>query len=252
MNRATLLPGEGSAGTRRMQGEAKEGFSYAELERRLRALPDGPASVLDTPRPFAIASIIGNFGIILGLLPSLLITFMAPQMWMVTMAKIGLMVAIIGSAPEFIRCLWVIPRSLWRWRNEQVVQLDHDIVQFRKVVVWVSRYPEQTLREYLHFVRRTQARLASKMGLLAGGVDKLGVAPLLIALGIQLKAFLELGQTPYWQLLIGLFLAIAYLIAFVAQLMRLRMQLYEYVLDEALEASAAPSGLPNPTAGLQS
>ncbi|RDZ27240.1 hypothetical protein [Lysobacter silvisoli] len=232
-----------------MQGEAKAGFSYTELERRLKALPEGPVSVLNTPRPFAIASIIGNFGIILGLLPSLLMTFMTQQMWMVTMAKIGLMVAIIGSAPEFIRSLWVVPRSLWRWRNEQVIQLDHDIVQFREVVVWVSRFPEKTIGEHLRFVRRAQARVASKMGLLTGGVDKLGVAPLLVALGIQLKAFLDWGQTPYWQLLIGLLLAIAYLIAFVAQLMRLRMQLYEYVLEEALEAHVGRSYSPGPVAG---
>lgn len=235
-----------------MQGEAKEGFSYTELERRLKALPEGPVGVLNTPRPFAIASIIGNFGIILGLLPSLLMTFMTPQMWMVTMAKIGLMVAILGSAPEFIRSLWVIPRDMWRWRNKQVAQLDHDVVQFRDVAVWASRYPEQTLKEHLRFVRRAQTRLASKMGLLAGGVDKFGVAPLLVALGIQLKAFMEWGQTPYWQLLLGLLLAIAYLVAFVAQLMRLRMQLYEYVLDEALEARAAALDSPARAAHLRS
>lgn len=58
-------------------------LSYTELERRIKALPEGPASVFTTPKPFAIAGVIGNAGIILGLLPSLLATFMTPQMWMV-------------------------------------------------------------------------------------------------------------------------------------------------------------------------
>lgn len=216
-------------------------LSYTELERRIKALPEGPANVFTTPRPFAIAGVIGNAGIILGLLPSLLVTFMTPQMWMVWVAQFGLGIAILGCAPEFFRSLWVVARGTYRWRLDQVVQLDHDLVQFRTLIAWLRRFPTAVLLEHLRFAQRVRTRLSMKIGLLSGGLDKLGVIPVLIALGIQVKALTDWGQTPTWQILIGLFLSISYLVALMGAFMRLRLQLYESVLEEALEARTPPA-----------
>lgn len=80
-----------------------------------------------------------------------------------------------------------------------------------------------------------------KIGLLSGGLDKLGVIPVLIALGIQVKALTDWGQTPTWQILIGLFLSISYLVALMGAFMRLRLQLYESVLEEALGSRTPPA-----------
>jgi hypothetical protein len=216
-------------------------LSYTELERRIKALPEGPANVFTTPRPFAIAGVIGNIGIILGLLPSLLATFMTPQMWMVWVAQFGLGTAILGCAPEFFRSLWVVARGTYRWRLDQVTQLDHDLVQFRTLIAWLRRFPTAVLLEHLRFAHRVRTRLSMKIGLLSGGLDKLGVVPVLIALGIQVKALADWGQTPTWQILIGLFLSISYLVALMGAFMRLRLQLYESVLEEALEARTPPA-----------
>ena len=215
-------------------------LSYRELERRIKALPDGPATVLNTPRPFAILGIVGNVGIILGLLPSLLITFMAPREWMLWIAYAGLAIAVLGCAPVVFRTVWVVARSMRIWRTDLVRQLDHDIVQFRELTVWLRRYPTDQLAEHLRFTRRVQTRLSAKIALMAGSLDRLGIAPLLIALGIQIKAVVDWGQTPYWQIMLGLFLAIAYMVALMAAFMRLRLQLYETVLEEALESRASP------------
>jgi hypothetical protein len=168
-------------------------LSYTELERRIKALPEGPANVFTTPRPFAIAGVIGNIGIILGLLPSLLATFMTPQMWMVWVAQFGLATAILGCAPEFFRSLWVVARGTYRWRLDQVTQLDHDLVQFRTLIAWLRRFPTAVLLEHLRFAHRVRTRLSMKIGLLSGGLDKLGVVPVLIALGIQVKALADWG-----------------------------------------------------------
>lgn len=216
-------------------------LSYAELERRIKVLPEGPANVFTTPRPFAIAGVIGNIGIILGLLPSLLATFMTPQMWMVWVAKFGLGTAILGCAPEFFRSLWVVARGTYRWRLDQVAQLDHDLVQFRTLIAWLRRFPTAVLLEHLRFAQRVRTRLSMKIGLLSGGLDKLGVIPVLIALGIQVKALTDWGQTPTWQILIGLFLSISYLVALMGAFMRLRLQLYESVLEEALGSRTPPA-----------
>ncbi|MDR7099827.1 hypothetical protein J2X04_002208 [Lysobacter niabensis] len=41
------------------------GLSYTELDRRIRALPDGPAKVLDTPRWLLIPNAFGTLGMVL-------------------------------------------------------------------------------------------------------------------------------------------------------------------------------------------
>ena len=124
-----------------------------ELERRLHALPDGPASILNTPRWLLMWNAVGTVGVILGLLPSLLIEFWTPRMWMAFMAQSGLALMLIGYVPGFVRSVWVLGRSFAGWRVEQVRQLDHDIVHLRQIGEWLATFPRDALDERLRFVR---------------------------------------------------------------------------------------------------
>lgn len=213
-------------------------LSYTELERRIRALPDGPAKVLDTPGWLMLPNIIGTVGMVLGLLPSLLILFIEPKTWMVLVARTGVWMAYLGYAPGFIRSVYVVALSMWRWRTDQVMQLDHDLEQLRSLHTWLRRHPSNVVAEHLRFVQMAQTRMTAKLGWLAGGLDKLGILPLLVALAIQLKVYADWENVPNWQLFLGLFAAVTYLIAFVGSMMRLRLQLYEAVLQEALQGNA--------------
>lgn len=124
---------------------------------------------------------------------------------------------------------------MWRWRDDQVAQLDHGLGQFRSLHTWLRRHPTEIVAEHLRFVQLVQTRLTAKLGFLAGGLDKLGVLPLLVALAIQLNVYADWDKVPLWQVILGLFAAITYLVAFIGSLMRLRLQLYEAVLAEALQ-----------------
>ena len=214
-------------------------FSFSELEKRIRAIPDGPASVLNTPSWIVTLNVIGTLGIILGLFPSLLIKLMDPQMWMVGMARAGLWIAVVAYLPGFARGILVVARSMWRWRTEQTEQLDHDLGHFRALAKELAKHPAAALSEHLRFAQFVQTRLAAKLGFLAGGLDKLGVLPILFAMGVQLKAYDDLGAIPLWQAVVALFFSVTYLVAMVGTLMRLRLQLYESVLTEALESRRA-------------
>jgi hypothetical protein len=211
-------------------------FSFVELDRRLRAMPDGPASVLNTPRWIFVLDFVGWAGLIAGLIPSLLIHFLEPKIWMVWMARAGLWVALLTFAPGFVRGAVVVVRSMLRWQTGQVQQMDHDLVQYRDLRRWLAQFPAEASSEALRFVRQGQERISAKLGLIAGSVHNLGILPMLVALAIQLKAIGQWGQTPGWQIELALFLAIFYLIGFVAALMRLRLQLYELVLTDSLAA----------------
>jgi hypothetical protein len=220
-------------------GMTNSTLSFSELEERIRVIPDGPASVLNTPSWIFAWNALGTVGLALGLLPSLLIKLMDPQMWMVDMARAGVWVAGIGFFPGFVRNIWVVARSMSRWRTEQPEQLDHDLVHFRTLAHELAKRPESLLSEHLRFTQAVHSRLTSKLVFLAGGLDKLGILPILFALGVLLKAYDDLAAIPFWQAVVGLFVVVTYLIAMMGALMRLRLQLYEAVLTQALEVRQA-------------
>jgi hypothetical protein len=212
-------------------------LSFVALDSRLREIPDGPAAVLNTPRWIIPLNVIGWLGILLGLTPSLLIHFMAPAMWMVWMGRAGIWIAILAFAPGFLRSVVVMVLSLYRWRTDQVQQMDHDLAEFCGLRDWLSQFSVQACTEALQFARRNRVRLASKIGLIAGSVEKLGLLPIAVVLAVQLKAsHVELGATPLWQIEIAIFLAVTYAVGIMASLMRLRLELYEMVLVDSLES----------------
>jgi hypothetical protein len=215
-------------------------LSFAVLEKKLQALPDGPAAVLSMPSWMGMWNAIGTVGVVTGLLPSLLIKFMAPAMWMVFMAKLGVWLALIGYGPGIVRGLWVMVFEFWHWRPKFVAQSDHDLAHFRELKRWLSNYPQEELEEHHHFARLSQERLTSKLGLLAGGFDKLGIIPALLALLLLLRNSGEITletllAIPPWQAVAGIILSIVYLLGLLAMRMRLCLQLYEAMLSGALD-----------------
>ena len=85
-------------------------------------------------------------------------------------------------------------------------------------------------------------RITAKLNFLSGGIERLGILPVLVALAIQARIATDVSDIPSWQLVLGLFAGVTYLIALVGSLMRLRIQLYEMAVTEALQRSlGAPS-----------
>lgn len=210
-------------------------ITFEALDRRLEAIPDGPAAVLNTPRWLLPFNLAGWTGALVGLMPSALILFMTPAMWMVWMARIGLWVELAGFLPGFVWGGIVLAVSFWHWRPEQSRQLDHDLAQFRDLRGWLSQFSTESRMEALQFARRNRDRLGSKLGLIVGSVEKLGILPVAVAVALQLKTSLaELGDTPLWQVLMAIFLLLIYAIGVVASLMRMRVNLYEMVLEDSL------------------
>ena len=210
-------------------------LTFAELEKRIAQIPDGPSAVLNTPKVLVWLNAIGTLGIVIGVLPSLFIHVFEPKMWMVWMARAGLMVEIVFFAPGFLRSVWVIAKEIWQWRPKLVEQLDHDAGHFRGLTRWLVGFPKSSIQEQLRFVEAAQQRLGMKIGLLAGGAEKLGIVPLLVSVTITLGNIGDLTDIPLWQALLAIFLSIIWLIAWLAALMRLRMQLYASLLSDALE-----------------
>lgn len=215
-------------------------LSFAALEQRIKSMPDGPAAVLSTPKWFAPLTLLGTVGVIVGIAPFLMIQLLTPQMWMVWVARIGLAMVVIGYVPGTLRSFWMLVREFWHWKAKFIEQSDHDLGQFRELRRWLRKFPRAELEDHHRFVVLNQGRLTAKLGLLQGGFDKLGVLPALLALfflarnagGLTLEALLGASQ---WQAWAALMFAIVYLISVLVVLMRLRLQLYDAVLADALD-----------------
>jgi hypothetical protein len=215
-------------------------LSFKALEARIEAIPDGPSSMLNTPGWLKAFNALGTAGIIIGILPFLMIQFFAPQQWMVYMARAGLWMVILGYSPYIARSVWVIGREFWHWQPKLSEQSDYDLGRFRELRHWLRKFPRADLEDHYRFAKLSQERIAAKLGLLQGGFSKLGVLPALLALLVLLRntgdlTVEKLLEVPYWQSWLAVIFAITYFISLLAVRMRLRLQLYEVVLSDALE-----------------
>lgn len=211
-------------------------LSFTELERRLRAVPDGPAGILNTPPLYRIANMVGGAGLIVALIPLVLVRLIPAAPWMITMVQIGFSVMVVAWLPVYVRQLWTLVASMWRWRQEQAEQLDHDRPEFEAIMTWLCQQPTDALAECQRMVALAHRQLVAKLGLLAGGLDRLGVLPALVAAYLFLRNVGDILDMPTWELLIAAFLILLWLIIVAATLMRIRLQFYEALLSEALMA----------------
>lgn len=121
-------------------------LSFALIEARIDAMTEGPSAYLDTPRWAAALNLIGAGGAILGLLASVIVYFLEPQVWMAVMAYSGLAVMCCACAVPFVRSLWVLWRHFSRSTISIVEQMDHDRGVFaergdRKSMTFVTPIP---------------------------------------------------------------------------------------------------------------
>ena len=214
-------------------------LSFAAIEARIRAMPDGPVEVLNTPRWMRLFNFVGTAAIVIGLLPSLLVQWMEPRMWMVYMLRAALLVALVSYLPYFVRSVSVLAREFWQWRPKLVEQSDHDLAQFTVLRAWLCAFPREALQAHRDFASLARERLASKLGLMIGSAERVGVLPVLVAVLLLAREADGLGldtlrDIPLWAAVLGPFLVVTWLIGVIAVRMRLQLELYEAVLADAL------------------
>lgn len=219
-------------------------LSFAELERRLREIPDDPAALLDSPPAFRIANIVGGVAAVFTVIPYLLIQVLPPAKWMLTWTQIGFAVFFMMLLPGLVRSYAMLGWNLWTWRTDLVNQLDHDMPHSRAILAWLSQRPVATLEEYERVTRLSLKQLSAKIGMFSGGLERLGVLPALASFFLFAMNWDDLLDLPYWQLILGFGLILFYFVVLVANLKRIRLQLYESLLSEALAVKASRPALP--------
>ena len=224
-----------------MESRERPALTFALLDAKIEALPEGPVAALRSPRWTRGWTVAGVVGMVIGLSPSLLVHWLEPQPWMVTVAQGGLVLTIAGFLPGLLRDLLAITREFRRHRHGLIEQFDHDVAQFRELAKQLSAYPRAELASQVRYARMGHERLASRLGLMVGGFERLGLLPVLLSLFVLLRNWRDLLALPMWLSVLAIMAAILWLIARIGAEFRRRLQLYEFLLDEALRNSEMPA-----------
>lgn len=220
----------------------KPPLTFALIDSEIEALPEGPVAMLRAPRWIVYWSFVGIFGMVLSLMPSLLLQWLAPQLWMLALARAGLAITLIGFAPGFVRSVWVLAHEFRHHRRGMIEQFDHDVARLRDLTKWLSAYPREALKEQLRYARIGHERLGSRLTMMVGGIERLGLLPLLLSLFVMLRNWRDLLALPTWLALLALMLAMLWVIGWMGAEFRRRLQLYEFLLQEALHRQPRGGG----------
>lgn len=213
-------------------------LSFTELDRRLRDVPDGPAGVLDTPTLYRRANYVAAAGAVVMLTPLVAVRLTEPAMWMIYWLQIGFSVFFLASMPWLARSYGVLGLSLWRWRREQVRQLDHDLPHFRDLLDWLVRFPSSTLVEHRRVARLVLGQLSPKIGMLGGNQERFAIFPVAASAFLVVRSWDAPQNMPSWQVVLAFGFVIFFFLLVVANLMNIRLQLYEALLSEAIAIKA--------------
>lgn len=120
-------------------------------------------------------------------------------------------------------------------------ELDDDFSAFRDVIDWLARYPVEALASRMRYVRLRRETLLYRLGLVTGGLDKLGILPLVVAAWLQFKDLrlqniTDLGSINLVGIVLLALLATAYLASWWLLRLSTRLDVCAALLHEALLA----------------
>ncbi len=211
-----------------------ETFSFAKLDERIEKIPNAPGELALFPKELMVWEFIGVFGTLLGLIPSLIVMFITPDIWMIHIARMGLVIMVIGYLPGFIYKCWGLTKGMWGWRERFISGADYAFEHHRELIQWLMQFPKEVLEDRMHFIRDARLRMGDKLGLVIGSLEKLGMVPVVIAVITQIQEVRDLGSLPPWRIVLAFFLILMYAITISISLMRLRAQLHETLLSYAI------------------
>ncbi len=159
--------------------------------------------------------------------------------------KAGVIVTLLGLAVEILglgtsMCLQI--RREWRQfreaRREHAREIEDGYTQYQQLVQRVRAFPLEQRRRRLRYIRDRRTTMHERLGLFTGGMERLGVLPLLVALYLQFKdwrwgSWNTFASITLVQGLLAFAIFLAYALSWHLINLRVRVQAYELLLAEA-------------------
>lgn len=110
----------------------------------------------------------------------------APQPAAITLA-ICLVVELAGFAVHLILTAKRELPQLLRLRRSHAVEMDVDFAYWRRLVGQLRAFPSEQCEDMLRFSSGLRQRMDERMGFAFGGIQRLGIFPVLVALYLQFR-----------------------------------------------------------------
>jgi len=175
-----------------------------------------------------------------GALVGILLGSLLPKPFDLYAAIVGLAVECAGFAVGMVLSF----KRDWRWirhaRKDTAESLDSDFLKFEEYIQQLRQFPARDRARRHRYIRDRSARMLSRTRFFTGGMERLGVFPLLLALYIQLKDWkfgdwAALNNVTLIQGVLIFALMLAYLMFLHLMHIHSRIEAIEVLLNESAE-----------------
>lgn len=206
-------------------------LTFAVLDKRIEDLPLHPSYQFTPSRRMGWGSSIGFASGLLGLIIGKTLPnnrwALAAVIVLLIIELSAFFVAFTAQQPGFN----LKPSSE---RREFAEILDFDMPHHEALIGWLRDFPRERLQAMSDFTAFRSERLRGKLPLLTGGLDKLGILPLLAALVIQFKDMHWPPQASWPEVFLFALLMGVYWQSMLQVMVRFRLELYDMLLKKAL------------------
>ncbi|WP_226977783.1 hypothetical protein [Xanthomonas sp. LMG 12461] len=162
-------------------------------------------------------------------------------------AATGLIIELVGFA---IAAILQLKRELPGVRHphaKHAEQMEQEFSQYQDIVTALRAFPLEQRRQRETFMRDRRTNMHERLGLFTGGMEKLGIMPVLLALYLQFKDWhwgdwSVLSKITIMQSVLAFLLLFAYALSWHLIRLRVRVQTYEQLLAEANRQDNTVSG----------
>lgn len=213
-----------------------EQLTFSALERRIEKIPEHPSYRVSPSRRARWGNGIGFAAALL----ALTLGKVLPASFTAVIATYVLLaVEITAFAIAWTAGLPTFNLRPSTERQEFAETLDFDLSHHVELVSWLQRFPREQLARMSAYSAHRLDRMRSKLPLLTGSIEKLGVLPLIGGLFLQLKGLHWPPQLHWPQILLIAFLMLCYWMGMLLLSLRFRLELYDTLLKRALTAQVS-------------
>ncbi|MEW9573026.1 hypothetical protein ABQJ54_14815 [Rhodanobacter sp. Si-c] len=206
-------------------------LTFAALDKRIEGLPLHPSCQFTPSRRVGWGSGVGFASALLG---QIIAKTLPNSRWALAAVAVLLVIELLGFFVAFTAQQPGLNMKPSSERRELAETLDFDMPHHEELIGWLRNFPRERLQVMSDFTGFRVERLRSKFPLLTGGLDKLGILPILVALFIQFKDMHWPPQVSWPEVFLFVLLMGVYWLSLLQVGVRFRLELYDMLLKKAL------------------
>jgi len=150
----------------------------------------------------------------------------------------GLVMEVLGLGTAMFLQIFRDRHQFLEARRQHAQEIEEGYTQYQQLVQQVRAFPLEQRRLRLRYIRDRRATMHERLGLFTGGMERLGVLPLLVALYLQFKDWRwgdwnTFANITFVQGALAFWILVAYALSWYLIHLRARVQAYELLLAEA-------------------